>query len=390
LNRTASALWGALTSLKLAIGCLAALMVLVVACTLAQVNLGTWGAVDLYIRSWVVWWDAGNGWSIAVFPGGALLGLVLGLNLIAAQTRRLELSWKKAGLWVVHAGLILLVVGEFVTAAYQVDSRLTIEEGQTVNFVEDSRQLELSIVDVTDPAHDDVYSVPERLLEPGETVAIPGTPVSLRVKQFLRNADLANRGPADPPTLATAGFGPGITVRELPPVVSDDLLNRTVAFVEPVAGGRSYGTWLVSNVLGSRQTFVHEGRTYELGMRPRRTYLPYSLTLKDFKHDVYPGTSIPKNFSSLVQLSNPSRGEQREVLIYMNQPLRYDGKAFYQASFGKADTMSVLQVVQNPGWLIPYISCVLVTLGLLLHFVVALGRGVRRSAQRRPALEVSP
>ena len=44
----------------------------------------------------------------------------------------------------------------------------------------------------------------------------------------------------------------------------------------------------------------------------------------------------------------------------MNQPLRYEGKAFYQASFGKGDTLSILQVVENPGWLLPYVSCVLV------------------------------
>ncbi len=54
------------------------------------------------------------------------------------------------------------------------------------------------------------------------------------------------------------------------------------------------------------------------------------------------------------------------MLIYMNQPLRYDGKAFYQASYGKGDTLSILQVVSNPGWLLPYISCALITLGLLI------------------------
>ena len=129
--------------------------------------------------------------------------------------------------------------------------------------------------------------------------------------------------------------------------------------MEPVAGGRSYGTWLVSTVLGAPQSFIHEGRTYALSMRPRRYYLPYSVTLKKFSHDVYPGTDIPKNFSSLVHLSNPARGEERDVLIYMNQPLRYDGKAFYQASYGKGDTLSILQVVANPGWLLPYISCAL-------------------------------
>ena len=92
-----------------------------------------------------------------------------------------------------------------------------------------------------------------------------------------------------------------------------------------------------------------------------------------------PGTDIPKNVSSLVRISNPTSGEERDVLIYMNQPLRYDGKAFYQASFGKGDTLSILQVVENPGWLIPYVSTVLVTLGLLVHFAISLRRGLRRA-----------
>lgn len=370
----------ALTSLKLTIVCMAALMVLVVACTLAQVHLGTWGAVEVYMRSWLVWWDVpGTVFSLPIFPGGALAGLVLGLNLIAAQLRRLELSWKKVGIWIVHAGLILLVVGEFITGMYQVDMQLAVEEGQTVNFIESPREMELAVVDLTDPAHDDVYSIPASLLARAATVQVPGTPLTLRVKQFMQNAELHTRG-AGEPVMATAGVGASLHAHELPPVTTDDRPNATTAVVEPVAGGRSYGTWLVSAVLGAPQTFVHEGRTYLLAMRSRRQYLPYALTLKDFKHDVYAGTDIPKNFSSLVRLSNPARGEERDVLIFMNQPLRYDGKAFYQASFGKGDTLSILQVVENPGWLLPYISCVLVTIGLMVHFAISLKRSSRRRA----------
>ena len=63
-------------------------------------------------------------------------------------------------------------------------------------------------------------------------------------------------------------------------------------------------------------------------------------------------------------------GVDREVLIYMNNPLRYRGKTYYQASFGKNDTLSVLQVVENPGWLIPYAAFVIMSGGLLLHFMV--------------------
>jgi len=388
-SRILGAAVDALTSLKLTIVCLAALMVLVLACTLAQVNMGTVGAVKAYIRSFVVWYDLpGSEYSIPVFPGGATVGLVLGANLVAAQARRLELSWKKAGLWIIHAGLILLFVGEFMTGLFQVDTRLTIEEGQTVNYVESPREYELAVVDVTDPTHDDVYGVPETLLT-GDEVAVTGTPLVLKVKRYFRNAALSMRQPGDPPSPVTSGIGGGVTVRELAPVVSDDDVNRAAAIVEPVAGGRSYGSWLVSAGLGARQQFTHEGRTYVLVMRPKRTYLPYSLTLKKFSHDRYPGTDIPKNFSSLVTLENKAKGERREVLIYMNQPLRYDGKAFYQASFGKGDTLSILQVVENPGWLLPYISCVLVTLGLIVHFAIALRRGFRRGPEQqgRDAME---
>jgi len=372
--------WDVITSLKLTIVCLAALMVLVVGCTLAQVNLGTWGAVEIYMRRWLVWWDLPRSTlSIPVFPGGALVGAVLMVNLAAAQIRRLELSWRKAGLWIVHVGLILLFVGEFITGVYQVDTRLIFEEGQTTNFVESHRDHELAIVDVTDPAKDEVYSVPDRLLGRADTIPIAGTPITLNVKQYFHNANLSARGPADGPAQATAGVGTGVKVVELTPVSRDDDVNRTTALVEPVAGGKSYGTWLVSTALGAPQSFTHEGRTYRMEMRSRRWYLPYSLTLKDFTHDVYPGTDIPKNFSSLVQLRDPTRNEDREILIFMNQPLRYAGRTFYQASFGKGDTLSILQVVENPGWLLPYISTILVGLGLIVHF----GIGLRRAVNKR-------
>jgi hypothetical protein len=380
LNKPTSALWGAITSLKLTIACLAALMVLVVACTLAQVKLGTWGAVEVYMRAWLVWTDLpGTRIRVPVFPGGALVGLVLLVNLVAAQGKRLELSWRKSGLWISHAGLVLLVAGEFVTGVFQVESQLAVEEGQTVNFVEAPRDMELAVIDTTDPAYDDVFSIPASTLARRDRIEIPGTPVVLNVKAYHRNAQLANRAPQEP-ALATQGIGAGVSFRPLPPVSRDEEINTSVAVVEPVVAGQPKGTWLVSNALGQPQPFTHEGRSYQLALRHRREYLPYAVTLKDFSHDVYAGTTIPKNFSSLVRITNPSAGEARDVLIYMNQPLRYEGKAFYQSSFGKNDTLSILQVVENPGWLLPYVSTLLVMLGLGIHFGFTLRRSMRRRA----------
>jgi hypothetical protein len=36
---------------------------------------------------------------------------------------------------------------------------------------------------------------------------------------------------------------------------------------------------------------------------------PYSITLKKFTHGLYLGTDIPKDFSSLVHISNPPRAK---------------------------------------------------------------------------------
>ena len=375
------AVWDVLTSLKLTIACLAGLMVLVMACTLAQVSLGTWGAVAAYMRPWIVWWHLpASTIVLPVFPGGALIGAVLMVNLALTGLRYLEPKRRKYGLMLVHAGLVIFFVGEFVSAIYQVDTRLAVEIGQTVNFVESPRENELTITDVSDPASDEVFGLPEQLLARADTIAVPGTPLTIKVRRYFQNAELTNRAPSDPPSMATIGVGTQVTVKELPPVSNDDHQNTVTAFVEPVAGGASYGTWLVSNVLGAPQSFTHEGRTYTMAMQPRRWYLPYSVTLKEFRHEVYPGTDIPKNFASLVQLRDPGAKQDREVLIYMNQPLRYAGRTFYQASFGKQDTLSILQVVENPGWLMPYIACGLVTIGLLVHFGIALRRALRKRA----------
>jgi hypothetical protein len=111
-------------------------------------------------------------------------------------------------------------------------------------------------------------------------------------------------------------------------------------------------------------------------LRPLRLNFPFSLTLLKATHTVYEGTDIPKDFRSLVRLRNPQTGEDRQVQIHMNAPLRYDGLTFYQYQMDAGEAAaeaghtpsSVLQVVHNPGWLTPYVGCAMVGLGLLIQF----------------------
>ncbi|MDD5303116.1 MAG: cytochrome c biogenesis protein ResB [Elusimicrobia bacterium] len=377
-NDPLSRLVDGLSSLKLTLLCLALLMVLVVACTLAQVNLGIHLAVERFIRSFIVWWSPeGSALRLPVFPGGGLVGGVLLLNLIFAQFRRLELSWRKGGLWIVHIGLALLFIGEFATALMQVESNMAIEEGQTKSYSEDYRRMEVAVVDETDKEYDDEVGIPDSLLKSRSEISDAALPFTLRVHAYHDNAALAMRGPGGAPSIVTAGVGAGMSFSPLPPVTADDDQNTAVAVVEPVLkDGTSLGVYLLSNGLGAPQGFINEGRKWKMALRLRRYQHPFALTLKDFRHDVYPGTDIPKNFSSLVRLKDPRSGDDRDVLIYMNSPLRHGGLTFYQASFGKNDTLSVLQVVRNPAWTLPYLSCLLVALGLLWHFGMMLKKSL--------------
>ena len=73
-----------------------------------------------------------------------------------------------------------------------------------------------------------------------------------------------------------------------------------------------------------------------------------------------------------MRLLDKEHGEDREILIRMNEPLRYRGETFYQASFLPGDRGTVLEVVKNPGWLLPYVACTMVALGMLIHFGLSL------------------
>jgi cytochrome c biogenesis protein ResB len=321
-------------------------MVLVVVCTLAQQSLGTYGAVKATMRSLFVYWAPGGGsFKIPIFPGGGLVGGVLLANLAVAQGSRLQRTWSKTGLWIVHFGLILLFGGEFITALFQSESQMIIAEKSTSSWVQSLRDNELALVDITDGDGDRVYSIPESLLSSRRIIGDPRLPFTVNISKFERRAA---------------------------PNSSEGAPDEVAADIAFDKEGQTVGSFSLSNFDAAPRSFSANGRNYELSLRARRTYLPYHLTLNKFVHEIYPGTDIPKGFSSHVRLEDPGKGVSRDVVISMNNPLRYAGLTFYQASFAQNDTVSIFQVVSNPGRLLPYISCVLVAAGLLLHFLLRL------------------
>ncbi len=395
------------TSLRLTVVCLALGLVLVFFGTMAQDPLGLYLAQDKFFHSFFVpaapMWaaikktlqmlhiylppstaaDVLHGSRFPVFPGGYLIGGVLLINLVASHFKRFTFTADKAGIWMVHAGLILLLLGQLGTDLLSRESSLHLREGEARNYSETEREAELAVVDTTDPAGDKVVAIPQRALMGRQSFQHPDLPFKLQIKQLFANSLVSNRDTnAVEAPVATQGIGPHATVKDLPRVTEMDKRDVPSAVIEVVTPQGSLGTWLVSEFIEQPQSFTCNNRTYQLALRARRYYMPYSLKLLNFQHDVYPGTDTPKNFSSRVVLDRPNTGEKREVLIYMNNPLRYAGETYYQASYDQDNPGTILQVVHNPSWLTPYFSCVLVGVGLLLQFAIHL---LGFTLKRKPA-----
>ena len=138
-----------------------------------------------------------------------------------------------------------------------------------------------------------------------------------------------------------------------------------------------YSIFLGQSIL---QTLNFENQDYTILLRRERRYLPFSIQLEDFKQVLHPGTDIPKSFSSDVYLIEIDIS--RRILIQMNEPLRHNGYTFFQASFSQSSEgeTSILAVVKNYGRLFPYISSIIMSIGLLIHLLLKLPILIKRKA----------
>jgi len=370
------------SSVRLTVTCLVLGCVLVFWGTVAQVHLGLYKAQNEFFRSFLIYWQAG-GVKLPIFPGGYLIGSVLLVNLLVAHARYYQPGKRKIGIILIHFGVVLLLVGQMLTDALSIESTMHLRIGETRNFSEADRAYELAVIDTTDKDTDKVVAIPtHRLARSGEFTDPDLLPFTVRVKTYYANSSLMEQPTAgyEQPKI-TAGMGSNVYWREMPRETEMNRVDVPSALIEIATPKGSPGTYLVSGFLERPQQFRVGDRTYEMVLRPQRFYKPFSIHLIEFHHDIYPGTDIPKNFSSRVRLQNPQSGEDRPVLIYMNNPLRYGGETFYQASYDPDDHGSVLQDVRNPGWLTPYFSCVLVAVGLVWQFLSSLIPFLKRRAR---------
>ena len=389
-----------LADLRITVALMVLSMLIVFWGTLAQVDQGIWTVVGKYFRSFLVFvplkvilFNAIDNRELAIpFPGGWAIGSAMMINLLAAHIIRFKLTWARSGILLIHAGLIVMMIGEVVTGVYQIERNMVIKVGETASTVVQPGKTELAVIRRIDTKKDQVVTVPGRMLQEGSVVEHEELPFKALVRVYMVNSNLlnANHNPnrhAKNP--ATHGTGLSVIadpVSETSGVDPNQKHDQPSVYVKLTSRtGKDLGTWLLSVGLDEQWIEV-DGVMYQIALRFKHSALPYQMHLNKFTHAKFQGTETPKDFRSYIRLIDAEEGVDRDVEIYMNNPLYYRGQTFYQSSWttdpmGKANG-TVLQVVQNPGWLLPYISCLIVGIGMLVHFGLTLYRFLERRVVR--------
>lgn len=98
--------------------------------------------------------------------------------------------------------------------------------------------------------------------------------------------------------------------------------------------------------------------------------VPFSLYLKDFQLERYPGSKSPSSFASEVTLLDSKVGLKKDMRIFMNSTLTYKGYKFFQSSYDSDERGTILSVNHDLlGTWITYFGYALLILGIILSMV---------------------
>src|SRR5882762_6263233 len=175
------------SSLRLTVVLLAFGIVLVFVGTVAQADEGLYNAQARYFKHWFVRGITMFGHRIPIgLPGGYLIGTLLLINLVAAHIKRFQLTTKKIGIQLTHAGVILLLVGQLTTDLFSRETQIRFSEGQTRSYSESGMKYELAFITDTDADTEEVVAIPARLLAKGGELKHEKLPFAVDVKYCWR------------------------------------------------------------------------------------------------------------------------------------------------------------------------------------------------------------
>lgn len=357
--------------------------------TLEQVDHGLYEVQKKYFESFFLFHEVGP---ISIpLPGANLVMWLLLVNIVIGGIVRMRKTKATIGVLITHLGIILLLVAGFVKNYFSTDGHITLFEGESADYYQSYYRWEIAILEEQADG-----TVAEHILNHDQVAACIGAegrvfrsstlPFEVRLTHFLKNSRPMPKGPMFEVKVPVAD---GLFLSELEP---EPEAEANVAGVCVTVTGRdgSQQSGLLWGVERAPLTVRMAGKRYGLTLRHERYPMPFEVQLLDFIKEDHPRMAMAKAFESDVKVRED--GSERTVKIEMNAPLRDRGLVLYQASWGPQNAgpqtplFSTLSVVSNPADQYPFYACIVIAVGMLLHFLMKLARYLRSQQSKREAV----
>lgn len=347
-----------LASLKLSVACLVLLSILVFWGTIDQVENGLYLAQEKFFNSFAIFLGP------IPIPSARTVIWVLAFNLIAAFFVRFTFKWKKTGIILSHLGFLVLLISGFTTINFNEESYINLKEGEQKNYSYDYMKWELSLVKLG-AKKDQRIVFPDKAIKTGAILKSEAFPGEIKIVKRFTNSQLFH----------TPFAGDIIKEMELE---KDFEKNVGALFLELKTPEKLIKLELQGDSQNT-QNFKIAQEEYFISFKKKRYELPFSVQLVDVNRELHPGTQKAKSYFSKVVVSDSQ--SQRDAKISMNQPLRKGFYTAYQASYGidsDGEEFTVLALVKNIQYTLPYIGSIVMSLGLMLHFAMMFFNFYRR------------
>ncbi len=324
------------------------------------------------------------------WPGGMLLLPALAINLLVGGLLRLRMGKSTLGVFIVHLGIVILLFGSLIEHSFVTRGFLDLREGETDGQFYSYDTYELAILENAG-GRQRLYVIPSDKVESASDdhrvrFQHPDLPFDVVLSNYMTNSKVEPAAPDEKRATVVDHYA----LRELEPISkADKAKNRMnvpgmiVTLERPDTGESLPGIlWTAGKPFE-----VNVGdAAYQLHLRRERWDLPFRVRLDRFVHERHPGTHMDREFSSYV--TKIENGVERPVHITMNAPLRSEGYTLYQSSWGQDENQdgrrysSVFSVAVNPSDRVPLWSCVIIAIGMIIHFGRKLYLHLKAQSQR--------
>jgi hypothetical protein len=376
-----------LSSYGLAIIVLSFLLINTYLGTLSQKDIGLLDSQAKYFESWFLIHDMNLGGMLlpVPLPGGALLMVLLFINMLCGAVIRIRKGWRTIGVLISHVAIMFMLAAGFVSFLYKTEGAMPLFEGQTSDQFQSyhERVIEIRRWAADGKGDSTAMVIPMKHfadLEPGRARTFYGKdlPFEIQATGYHRNANVVQAEAEDKTAVD------GYRIQPAPKAKEDEANTAALELRVKLKDGSEQ-----RGILWEREFepfTVKAGEvSYTLALSRMKWKLPFAIRLNDFQRELHPGTMKAKKYTSHV--TKITDGKEEPKVVTMNVPVRDQGYVVYQASFsqGTSGEQSVFTVASNPSDQWPLWSCVAVAVGLVIHFMMHLVRFLRHALKPKAA-----